>query len=48
MKYNCTQAATDSGYLTRYTDLVNSPYSTPGYNNSDFLYAGATNVQFMQ
>ena len=29
MKYNCTQAANDSGYLKRYTDLAGSSYSTP-------------------
>jgi hypothetical protein len=34
MKYNCTQSATDSGYLKRYTDLENNSYSTPYISNS--------------
>jgi hypothetical protein len=34
MKYNCTQSATDSGYLKRYADLENNSYSTPYISNS--------------
>jgi len=34
MKYNCTQSATDSGYIKRYADLENNSYSTPYISNS--------------
>ena len=34
MKYNCTQSATDAGYLKRYADLENNSYSTPYISNS--------------
>ena len=34
MKYNCTQSATDAGYLKRYADLENNSYSTPYVSNS--------------
>jgi hypothetical protein len=34
MKYNCTQSATDAGYIKRYADLENNSYSTPYISNS--------------
>lgn len=34
MKYNCTQSATDAGYLKRYADLEHNSYSTPYISNS--------------
>jgi len=42
MKYNCVQAANDSGYVKRYSDIMPSKFSTPYLYKSDSSMARPT------